>query len=91
LAGVFKGAARRVSIKTGLPTGPVPDPLDLNGPLHDPRKKTITRTENPHKFLSVREYNLTKIDLRSGLKLAFPLGSKHDFHFVLQRLVKVSV
>ena len=90
LAGVFKGAARRVNIKVGLLPWPVPDPLDLVGPLHDPRKKTITRTEKPQKFLSVREYNLIKIDLRSGLKLALPLGSKHDFHFVSQLLVKVS-
>jgi len=79
-----------VNIKVGLPPWPVPDPLDLVRPLQDPRKKTITRTEKPQKFLSVREYNLIKIDLRSGLKLAFLLGSKLDFHFGLQLLVKVS-
>ena len=74
LAGTGKRAARRVRIKPALLTWPVPDPFDLGGPLHDPSKKAIISTEKPQKFVSVREYNLIKIDLRSGVKLALPLA-----------------
>jgi len=53
------------------------------------RKKTISRTEKPQKFLSVREYNLIKMIYEADSSLLFP-RSKHDFTSYYTT-VKVSV
>jgi hypothetical protein len=92
LAGAFKGAARKASIKAGFPSWPAPDPLELVGPLHDPWKKTITTAEKAQSFPRAQQFNPLKINLRSEITLAFSIPErKHDFRLVLQELAKVSV
>lgn len=71
-----KGAARRVRIRAPLLAWPEPepdpDPTTILGWLQDSRERATIKAEREQKFLTARPLSLGRMDLRSGLKLAFP-------------------